>query len=93
MQEIFIGVLCAVLLVVMALAVCIACDSLDRKRRLKRLRRDMLSYPDISDEQFVDAMKEIEASRVLEMRRMLAAMLGIDSKRFTLTGDCATSPF
>jgi len=41
----------------------------------------MLSEPDFSDEQFAAAFTEIESTDVLEMRRMLAVILGIDARK------------
>jgi hypothetical protein len=77
----FITVFTLVALVGTGLAVCIASDRLEQRWRLKKFRRASHSQPDIPDDQFSSAFTEIEAPHVLEMRRMLAALLGIDPRK------------
>ena len=68
-------------IVVLALALCINSDRIEQRWRLKRFRKRMLSQPDFSDEQFAAAFSEIGPTDALEMRRMLAVMLGIDASK------------
>ena len=74
-------VLVVVRLVVMAAGVCVASDRFARRRRLHRLRTALCSQRDVSDEEFSAAIPEIESQQLLEMRRMLAALLGIDARK------------
>ncbi len=78
MNAALITVFTVVLLVGTGLGVCIASDRIERRWRMKRFRLAMLSQPDVPDERFSAAFTEVDAPRVLEMRRMLAALLGID---------------
>jgi hypothetical protein len=71
----------ATVLVALGATVCIISDRVERRRRLNRLRNRMLSEPDFSDQQFAASFSEIEAVDAFEMRRMLAAMLGIDAQK------------
>jgi hypothetical protein len=79
MQATLITIVAAVVLIGFGVAVCIASDSLERRWRLKSFRHHMLSEPDIPDDRFSTAFTEIEPPHVLEMRRMLATLLGIDA--------------
>jgi hypothetical protein len=71
----------AIVLVALATAVCIISDRIEQRWRLKRLRRRMLLEPDFPDEQFVGAFSDIDPADALEMRKMLAVMLGIDASK------------
>jgi len=75
------GSITVIVLVVLGTAVCIVSDRIGQHWRLKRLRKRMLSEPDFSDERFVAAFSEIVPSDVLEMRRMLAVILGIEASK------------
>src|SRR5688572_5872056 len=69
----------AIVIVAFAAAVCIVSDRLEQRRGLNRLRKRMLLESDFSDQQFATAFSESDAADVLEMRQMLAALLGIDA--------------
>jgi hypothetical protein len=79
MPATLIAVIVVLLLLALGLAVCISCDSVERRWRLKRFRRSMLSQPDIADDRFSSSLAEIQPSHALEMRRALAELLGIDA--------------
>jgi hypothetical protein len=81
MQAFLICAVTAIILVGLGLAVCIASDRRERRRSLKQLRREMLAQPDLSDEQFAAAFPGVESRRVLEMRGLLAELLGIDPRK------------
>ncbi len=81
MQATLITIFAVLALVGSGLAVCIASARIEQRWRLKRFRRAMLSQPDVADERFSAAFTEIEAPHVLEMRCMLAALLGIDPRK------------
>ena len=70
-----------IVLVVLGAAVCIISDRIEQRWGLSRLRKRMLSEPDFPDEQFVAAFSEIGPPDALEMRRMLAVILGIDASK------------
>src|SRR5262245_12787545 len=66
-------------IVALATAVCIISDRIERRWRLNRMRKRMLLEPDFPDQQFASVLSEIARTDALEMRRMLAVMLGIDA--------------
>jgi hypothetical protein len=78
MHAALISVFTVVVLVGAGLVICIASDRIEQRWRIKRFRRAILSKPDVPDERFAATLTEMDPPRVLDMRRMLAALLGID---------------
>ena len=76
-MKILLTIIAVVSLVVLGMAVCIVSERIEQRRGLKRLRK-RLALADIPDEQFAASFTELAPGDALEMRRMLAAMLGID---------------
>lgn len=68
-----------IVLIVLGTGVCILSDRIRQHRRLKRLRKRMLLEPDLSDQQFAISFSELDLADAIEMRRMLARVLGIDA--------------
>ena len=78
-MPILIAIITVVGLVVLGAAVCIVCDRIEQRWRLNRLRKRMLLGPDFSDQQFTASFSELAPFDALEMRKMLAVILGIDA--------------
>jgi hypothetical protein len=78
-MQILIVTITVIVLIALGIAVCIVSDRIEQRRRLKRLRKRMLLEPDLSDQQFAVSLSELERTDSLEMRRMLALMLGLDA--------------
>lgn len=78
-MSILITIVTIVGLVALGIAVCIVSDRLEQRSRLNRLRKRMLSEPDFPDQEFAAAFTELAPADALEMRQMLAAILGINA--------------
>ena len=79
LQGILISVGTVIVLVALGLAVCIASDRREQRARLKQLRKQMQLAPSVPDDQFILAFDDISREEAIEMRLLLAAILGVDA--------------
>jgi hypothetical protein len=79
MRGFWIGVFTVVALVGAGVGFCMAGDLLERRWKLRRLRRRMSTWPEVTDADFCRAVPELPGTSALEMRSLFAACFRIEA--------------